>query len=557
MPTSNQLELESQPAKLEALSEPAQPNPLESAAYLQAVLDSMLDGILTCDETGTIRSFNQAAEKIFGYRAAEIIGQNINLLIPAPHLIEHDTYISNYPQTGKGHSIGLLRETMGQHKDGSIFSMELAVNEARVDGRYVFTAICRDITESKLAQEALRESEERYRRIIEISLEGVWKIDLNGNTTFVNQRMAEMLGYSISEMAGKPLFAFTDDEGKAIAEAYIERRRQGIDEQHDFKFSCKDGTELWTIVSTNSLFDAQGQYNGALAMITDITQRKYAETALQKANEELESRVQSRPTELKDAYDKLLVEIGKRKQAEEEARNAMVKEKELHELKTRFISLTSHEFRTPLTSILTAAELLQYHNQKLSEDKKLELLQRIQTSVSQMTELLNNVLTIERVEAGKLGFEPVPLDVVKFCSDLVDDLGLGIAAHHYISFSNTIQSKTLNLDEKLLRHILLNLLSNAIKYSPSGSTIDFQLSQSGDEVIFQVKDNGIGIPLDDQSRLFELFHRGKNVGTISGTGLGLAIVKRSVDLHGGKIEVASALGAGSTFTVTLPLKPTL
>lgn len=557
MPTSNQLELESQPAKLEALSEPAQPNPLESAAYLQAVLDSMLDGILTCDETGTIRSFNQAAEKIFGYRAAEIIGQNINLLIPAPHLIEHDTYISNYPQTGKGHSIGLLRETMGQHKDGSIFSMELAVNEARVDGRYVFTAICRDITESKLAQEALRESEERYRRIIEISLEGVWKIDLNGNTTFVNQRMAEMLGYSISEMAGKPLFAFTDDEGKAIAEAYIERRRQGIDEQHDFKFSCKDGTELWTIVSTNSLFDAQGQYNGALAMITDITQRKYAETALQKANEELESRVQSRPTELKDAYDKLLVEIGKRKQAEEEARNAMVKEKELHELKTRFISLTSHEFRTPLTSILTAAELLQYHNQKLSEDKKLELLQRIQTSVSQMTELLNNVLTIERVEAGKLGFEPVPLDVVKFCSDLVDDLGLGIAAHHYISFSNTIQSKTLNLDEKLLRHILLNLLSNAIKYSPSGSTIDFQLSQSGDEVIFQFKDNGIGIPLDDQSRLFELFHRGKNVGTISGTGLGLAIVKRSVDLHGGKIEVASALGAGSTFTVTLPLKPTL
>jgi signal transduction histidine kinase len=242
-----------------------------------------------------------------------------------------------------------------------------------------------------------------------------------------------------------------------------------------------------------------------------------------------------------------------RERVEKQIRKALEKEKELTELKSRFISMASHEFRTPLTAILSTAELLRYYGQNWSEEKKQSYYDRISKAVQQMNQLLEDVLFLGKAEAGKLAFQPSPMDLNQFCRNLVEECQLLNKTEQTIVFSSQGEGSGVAVDEKLLRHILGNLLSNAIKYSPADSNIEFRLNCQEKEAIFQVRDRGIGIPKEDLPRLFESFHRAKNVGKISGTGLGLAIVKRSVDLHGGKILVNSAVGVGTTFTVTIPL----
>jgi len=270
-----------------------------------------------------------------------------------------------------------------------------------------------------------------------------------------------------------------------------------------------------------------------------------------------------------------------RKQAEGEIRKALEKEKELTELKSRFVSMTSHEFRTPLTTIQSSAELIERYSQRWSEEKKQIHLYRIQTSVKHMTKLLNDILIIGKAEAGKLEYSPVPLDLEKFCSNLVEELKLNDTNQHIITFQvgngesrmgseeiddsseaiksmfdapdSPLRTNLPYLDEKLLRQILENLLSNALKYSPSNTSVEFTLYYHQNQAIFQIRDQGIGIPNQDKGLLFETFHRATNVGTIAGTGLGLAIVKKCVDLHKGQIAVESEVGLGTTFTVTLPV----
>lgn len=268
-------------------------------------------------------------------------------------------------------------------------------------------------------------------------------------------------------------------------------------------------------------------------------------------------------TELISASTELGVMI-QRKQAEGEVLKALTKEKELTELKSRFIAMASHEFRTPLTTIQSSSELLEYYSQEWVHEKKIAHFHRIQTSVKHMTKLLNDVLIIGRAEAGKLTFEPALLDLESFCHNLVEELQVNDTHQHTINFTcireleksaNIEPSGERNLlymDETLLRQILENLLSNAIKYSPKDSIIEFALEYSSTQAVFQVRDQGIGIPLKDQPLLFESFHRATNVGTIAGTGLGLAIVKKCVDVHKGQVAVESEIGVGTTFTVTLP-----
>ncbi len=248
----------------------------------------------------------------------------------------------------------------------------------------------------------------------------------------------------------------------------------------------------------------------------------------------------------------IIREITQRKRAEQDIRQALAKEKELNSLKSRFVAMTSHEFRTPLATILSSAELLEHYSHKWNESKKLNHLRRIQVAVKHMTGLLNDVLLLGKAEAGKLEFKPRPLELAKFCQELVEEIELN-ASNHTIAFRTHNQCPNACLDEKLLRTILSNLLSNAIKYSPLSDLVHFDLICEQRKAIFRIQDQGIGIPLAEQAQLFNSFERGSNVGAISGTGLGLAIVKKSVDLHGGQITVESQVGVGTKFIVTLPL----
>jgi len=251
-------------------------------------------------------------------------------------------------------------------------------------------------------------------------------------------------------------------------------------------------------------------------------------------------------------------EVHRREIAEAEVRKSLSKEQELNQLKSYFVSMVSHEFRNPLTTILGFAELVRDFDQQLTSEKRQAYLRQIQESARRMTALLNDVLSIGQAEAGKLEFNPEPLDVEEFCRDLVEEIKLGNSVQHTITFSRPSQLTKACMDKNLLRQILTNLLSNAIKYSPEGSAVTFDLICQDEKAIFDIKDEGIGISPEDQQRLFESFQRGSNVGKISGTGLGLTIVKKAVDLHGGQIAVKSEVGVGTTFSVAIPLNnPTL
>ncbi|MBE9043713.1 FHA domain-containing protein [Pleurocapsales cyanobacterium LEGE 10410] len=257
-------------------------------------------------------------------------------------------------------------------------------------------------------------------------------------------------------------------------------------------------------------------------------------------------------------------DITDRKQAEEDIRRTLEQEKKLNELKSRFVTMASHEFRTPLASILSSSELLEHYSYKWSEEKKLSHLHRIQSSVKHMTELLNDVLLLGKADAGKLKLNPNKFDLFKFCQELVEEIQIATTTHQVFfhgecltecnDSNNTSQQNcaVVCMDEKMLRHILNNLLSNAIKYSPNSDRVIFNLICQSKQSVFRIQDFGIGVPPSELDRLFDSFHRADNVGSIPGTGLGLPIVKRSIDLHGGTIIVDSKLEEGTTFTVTLP-----
>ena len=224
----------------------------------------------------------------------------------------------------------------------------------------------------------------------------------------------------------------------------------------------------------------------------------------------------------------------------------------LVELNSRYIAMTSHEFRTPMTTIHSSSELLEHYSHKWSEEKKISHLKRIQSSIKTMTNLLDEVLTIGKADAGKLEFKPMELDVVTLAKELVEELHLTTDKPRInLQVFGEIDEAT--MDPKLLRHILTNLLSNALKYSPAGGTVEFTLTGQGEYLILSVQDSGIGIPESDLIHLFESFQRASNVGSLPGTGLGLAIVKKCVDRHQGTITVNSKVGVGTTFTVTLPM----
>jgi len=372
----------------------------------------------------------------------------------------------------------------------------------------------REITERQQTDAALRESEERYRDLFENASDLIQCLTIDGYFLYVNRAWLTTLDYSEIEVQNLKIFNIIHPD---FLNNYIEiLQRVHSGEQFpeiETAFMTKNGEQVWVAGSINCKF-------------TD-----------------------NKPVAIRGIFRN----ITERKLAEAEIRYALEKEKQLVELRARFITTASHEFRTPLTTILMSAKLLEQFGDRASEDKKRLYLERIQIATKRMTQLLDDVLLIGKAEAGKLEFNPAPLLLEKFCHDVVEEMQMSASSKHSIIFTNQAQQITANVDEKLLRYILNNLLSNAIKYSPKGGNIDFHLSVEAGKAIFQVHDRGIGIPPKDTEQLFHSFHRGSNVENISGTGLGMSIVKQCVDLHAGEISVTSEVGIGTTFVVILPI----
>ncbi|MBZ0299838.1 MAG: HAMP domain-containing histidine kinase, partial [Anaerolineae bacterium] len=224
-------------------------------------------------------------------------------------------------------------------------------------------------------------------------------------------------------------------------------------------------------------------------------------------------------------------------------------------LKERFISVVSHEFRTPLSVIMSSAELLDRYHHKMPPERQIEHVREVLSQSEYMVGLLEDVLTVNKARAGRLEFNPAPLDVTAFCQGTLERFqGVDKGQHHFV-FTHEGDLSGAVLDAKLLQHILVNLLSNAVKYSPDSSEVSLQLFRQNGHVVFRVRDQGIGIPADSLPQLYDPFYRAHNTGDIRGTGLGMTIVKESVDIHGGSIACESQEGVGTTFTVHVPIAP--
>jgi len=257
-------------------------------------------------------------------------------------------------------------------------------------------------------------------------------------------------------------------------------------------------------------------------------ERKQVSEALRKVNEALAMQVQERTAEL-------------------------MKAKEVNQLKSEFVSILSHDFRSPLNSILLSTGLLQNNQDQLTEERRLTHFQLIRSAITNMAHLLDEVSLIGKADSGQLQCQLILLDLVPFCQQLFEELRLSSHEKYQFLFAQQGELPQALWDENFLRHILSNLLSNAIKYSPTGGLVQFELIAQETTVTFQIQDQGIGIPPEDQPRLFEPFYRARNVDNIPGTGLGLAIAKKCVEAHGGQISMQSEVGVGTTFTVRLPI----
>jgi signal transduction histidine kinase len=296
-----------------------------------------------------------------------------------------------------------------------------------------------------------------------------------------------------------------------------------------------------------------------MAFISDISQRKRAEDALRQSEEqlivyaaELEKKVQMRTEALNTTINELEKEVHDRKKAEEEAHKALGKERELNELKSKFVSIASHEFRTPLSTVMSSASLINQYKDKGDLEKVNKHVQRIKSSVNHLTTILNDFLSLGKLEEGKIDVVFETIDVEEFLTDVRDEMKASLKAGQEIIIAANGHTQTIDTDTRIMRNILFNLVSNASKYSDEGKRIYLQATQQERQIVLSVRDEGIGIPENEFKHLFERFFRASNAINIQGTGLGLNIVKRYVDLLGGTILFESEYGKGSSFTITIP-----
>ena len=416
----------------------------EAAQRLAAIIDTAIDGIITINERGIVDTINPAAARLFGYASEEVIGQNVNVLMPQPYHKEHDGYMDRYHRTGQARIIGVGREVEGLKKNGEIFPLRLAVSQMMIDGERRYTGVIHDLTNVKAAEAKVLE---------------------------LNRRLEEKVADRTEELAS----------------------------------------------AVNRLLDT---------------------------NKRLEREIEERQTIEQELRDR-----------EVELEQSLIKEKELSALKTRFVSMASHEFRTPLSTILSSAELVEMYGTGEQQEKRLRHLRRIKSAVNNLNDVLNDFLSLSRLEEGRMIPQMEVFHLETFCLDMHEEVNPLLKKGQELFLATENIDRDVYLDKKFLRNIMLNLLSNAIKYSPGGAGIHCSAKMTSEDDILQIRirDEGIGIPEQDQAHLFTRFFRAHNVENVKGTGLGLHIVKRYVDLLEGTIEFTSKLGEGSVFTITLPI----
>lgn len=471
---------------------------LQSELRLRGIINTAPDGIITIDERGIIEMFNPAAEHIFGFTSQEVVGNNVTMLMPSPYRDEHDGYMARYLSTGQSRIIGIGREVQGRRKDGTIFPLYLSVGEIRLGDRLMFTGILQDITQRKRAEQTLS-------TVLDTVGEGIVTADHTGTIVMVNREAQRIWGYEQEQLVGQSLQMLMPQEYRAAHRAGMERYLQ-TGEVHVLGRRI----ELEGLKKDGSTFPLE----------TQITETRIGEELL---------------------FTAAVRDISRRR--------------EFDRMRENFVSTVSHELRTPLASIMGWADTLLEGRPGPLTDRQQHALQVIGKSSERLGKLIEEILTVSRIQRGTLQLkkEPfAPSQAVQNVQDMVASLisakSIALEVHN-----EWPPDELLDGDQDRLEQAIINLISNAIKFTPEGGRVYIHSRRDEEGWYFKVADTGIGIPEADRSRLFERFFRAGNASEeqFQGTGLGLYVCKAIIEGHGGQIGLESELGVGTTVWFTI------
>lgn len=458
---------------------------------------------------------NQRASDMLGASPAELLLQGWTGRI---HPAQREQILAELGDLGDGpqasaaeqsHEIELLLA------DGASRWIEMGATRVHWDRAPSTLAFLSDITERKKLELALRRTSFEREAMLNTALVGI-SFNVRGKVVWVNDKCAEMAGMAREELVGQSPRIFYKTDADYLAE---KQRSDAILREHGVYSAERrtlrpNGESLWVLISGRCV-EGRDPDAGVIWTLLDVTERR---------------------------------------RAEDDIRQTLERQRELNVLRSRFVAMTSHEFRTPLASIYSSAELLRHYEERLPAAERRELLLAIESAVKRMEHMLGRILLIGKAEAEMLEFRPQTCNLHQLCERFLRE-----ARQQYPQAKSTLtldwalEQNEAVCDEKLLSHMLGNLLSNALKYSPEGGAVTLGVQAQPEGLLLSVRDQGIGIPPNEQADMFDSFHRASNVGDIEGTGLGLSIVKKSVELHGGSIEVQSQPGVGTCFRIRLPL----
>lgn len=472
----------------------------------RAVVDNVLDGIITIDKIGIVRSFNRAAEKLFGYTASEVIGQNVKMLMPEPYYSEHDGYLNNYKHSGIEKIIGIGREVTGLRKNGTTFPLDLAVSKINLGKELMFAGILRDITEERLRQEELEDSQERLQSILDSVYEGIITIEPKGIIGSFNRAAEKIFAYEASEVIGRNVKILMPEPYHSEHDDYLNNYMQSgiakiIGIGREVEGRKKDGSTFPLFLAVTQIRDNKKPI--FVGMVRDLSEQK-----------------------------------------------------RLEKLKNEFVSTVSHELRTPLTSIRGSLSLIESGTMGEVAEKAKPLIQIAMNNSERLILLINDILDIEKIESGKMDFELDKVELNSLIRQSVEaNSGYAKEYNVLLSFMELEEPVYVYIDTNRMQQVLTNLISNAVKYSPKEDSVTIDLTFDKKRAFVKVHDNGLGIPESFKKSIFQKFAQADSSDTKQkgGTGLGLNISKAIVEKFGGEMGFLSSKAEGTTFFFDLPV----
>ncbi len=473
--------------------------------YLQAVMNTVLDGLITIDAKGTVQTFNPASVRIFGYQPEEVIGRNVKMLMPDPYHTEHDGYLDNYLATGEAKVIGIGREVSGRRKDGSTFPMDLGINEMQVDGMRMFVGTVRDISERKKAEEALKISEERYELAVQGMSVGLWDWDIRTNELYWSKQFKDILG--ISDENFRPHYSeFADrlhpEDAEVTNSAIREHLEQRAPFNVEYRLRSNSGQYVWVHACGQAKWDEHGKPVRMVGSVNNISERRKLIEKLTESNSELE----------------------------------------------RFAYVCSHDLQEPLRMISNFSQRLEKYMGDSLDDKSRHYMRYVTDGATQARQLISDVLNYARVDHETELLTNVDGDIAMH--NVMRDLSARIEETGARVTHDPLPS--VYMQSTHMRQLLQNLVGNALKFCAEKPHIHVSAEQDGTMWRFCVRDNGIGIAKEHMHKIFSIFQRLHSRDRYPGTGIGLALCKKVVQKYGGSIWVESEPGKGSRFYFTLP-----